>query len=61
MAEMTQDEQRKAFEAWIKSPPYEFWTARFGRDTAWPGQYRHDKVQLAWEAWQRAQWKRDAQ
>lgn len=48
-------EQRKRFERWISSPPYEQPTKRFPKDpqaAGWPGQYREIDVQLAWEAFQ---------
>lgn len=48
---------RAAFEAWVKSPPYERLAERLPDDpdqTAWPGQYRCPDLQLAWESWQAA-------
>jgi hypothetical protein len=48
---------REAFEAWVKSPPYEHDTRRFPMDEdkfSWPGQYQDITVELAWEAWQAA-------
>lgn len=48
---MTDDDERAAFEAWVKAPPYEADTARGGDRDAWPGQYQNYAVQLAWEAW----------
>lgn len=48
-------DEREAFEAWVKSPPYEHDTRRFPNDEtlySWPGQYRDIAVELAWSAWQ---------
>ena len=51
---MTDQEHRRRFESWITAPPYERTKARFpdyiGK-TAWPGQYRDNTVQIAWESW----------
>jgi len=46
---MTEDEKRKAFEAWIKSPPYERSTLRFENDSNWGTQYVDYKVEMAWK------------
>lgn len=51
---MSEDENRRAFEKWISSSPYELEVSRFPDNealAAWPGLYRHNTVQLAWEAW----------
>lgn len=48
---------RKAFEAWISSPPFERDITRNSVDAtkhAWPGHYREYEVQLAWDAWDAA-------
>lgn len=48
---------REQFEEFISLPPYEKSVLRYGDDintNLWPGQYRNDGVQLAWEAWQQA-------
>ena len=45
---------RQSFEEWISAPPYEREVLRYPDDEtqfAWPGQYRNNAVQLAWEAW----------
>jgi hypothetical protein len=50
-------EQRKRFEAWITSAPYEKSIERFPDDErlfSWPGNYRDINVELAWQAWQEA-------
>lgn len=43
---------REKFEKWISAPPYEKDIKRFPDEAthSWPGQYREDDVQLAWEA-----------
>lgn len=45
--------ERKMFEEWASAPPYECELARWPNSerTAWPGQYREERMQLAWEAW----------
>jgi hypothetical protein len=46
--------RRRAFEAWITSAPYERSAARYPENelvSSWPGQYRDNTVQVAWEAW----------
>ena len=51
------DEERRKFEAWVSSPPFEKSIARYPDDPqkyAWPGGYRKLDVQMAWEAWQEA-------
>lgn len=51
---MSEDENHRAFESWITSPPYELEVSRFSANenmSAWPGPYLDDTVQLAWEAW----------
>lgn len=48
---------REAFEKWIRLPPIEERADRFPNDSskyAWLGQYKEQRVQLAWEAWQEA-------
>lgn len=45
---MNEDENRRAFEAWVKAPPYE---RNVARSSARPGNYHDIAVQLAWEAW----------
>lgn len=45
---------RLAFEVWISAPPYEHEVLRYPMDEvnyAWPGQYRNNSVELAWQAW----------
>lgn len=42
---------RRAFEAWIASPPFEAAVDRLGPASAWPGDYRDERVSLAWAAW----------
>lgn len=45
---------RKLFEQWISSSPYERDVDRWPNDEtkhAWPGQYKDIAVELAWEAW----------
>lgn len=47
-----EDKERAAFEARVSSPPFECCINRFPDDetkTAWPGQYRSEAVQLAWD------------
>jgi hypothetical protein len=47
-----EDKERAAFEARVSSPPFEYCINRFPDDetkTAWPGQYRSEAVQLAWD------------
>jgi hypothetical protein len=54
---MSDHPQRKQFESWITSPPFEKDISRFLNDPikyAWPGNYRDLEVELAWEAWQEA-------
>lgn len=50
---------REKFEAFITAPPLELSPLRFSdnAEPAWehPGQYFHDIVQVAWEAWQEAE------
>lgn len=48
--------ERKRFEAWISSPPFERSIERIPDDAhhAWPGSYRPLDVDLAWQAWQAA-------
>ena len=49
------DASRAAFEAWAKSPPFEWDTARYPDDPehyAWPGGYRSHVTLCGWEAWQ---------
>lgn len=48
------DYNRKEFEKWISSPPYEHNITRFTSDSAWPMQYRDIRVSLAWDAWRTA-------
>jgi len=45
--------QRERFEEWVSEPPFEYLSARQPKnwDFAWPGQYTHISVQLAWKAW----------
>lgn len=47
---------RNRFEKWVSAPPREYDVTRYPQDTnepsAWPGQYKHIAVQLAWEACQ---------
>lgn len=45
-------QQRNRFEQWVTAPPLELSVERLGPESAWPGQYRDDRVQVAWEAWQ---------
>jgi len=48
---------RKAFEMWISSPPYEKDITKYPDDpelAAWPKCYRDISVQIAWDAWQAA-------
>jgi hypothetical protein len=49
------NEERKCFEEWISSPPYEKnidkWTSDHTK-VAWPGTYKDIAVDLAWQAWQ---------
>jgi hypothetical protein len=42
---------RRAFERWIASPPFEADVERLGPSAAWPGDYRDERVSLAWAAW----------
>jgi len=54
---MSDEQMRREFEAWIKSPPRKRSTARYHDDQltqSWPGQYEDFEVQLAWEAFQAA-------
>lgn len=51
---MTIVDERKLFEDWISSPPYEANISRYPADprySAWPGDYRDITTQLAWRAW----------
>ena len=46
--------ERERFERIAKAPPFEWECARFSDspdDAAWPGQYRRDETQAAWEFW----------
>jgi len=51
MSETLEDVQRKHFEKWISSPPYEKSVKRLAERSAWPGQYDDVNVQLGFEAW----------
>jgi hypothetical protein len=42
--------ERKLFEKWITSPPFEREIIRYDADAAWAGQYKRINVALAWEA-----------
>ncbi len=46
-----EDRTRAAFERWVSSPPFERPITRRGEQSAWPGNYSHEDVQLAWCAW----------
>lgn len=46
--------ERKQFEAWISSPPFEHMCDRNSENSAWPGAYKRYETELAWEAWQAA-------
>jgi hypothetical protein len=51
----TEAEERKRFEAWVSSPPFELSTARYPIDSdTWPGMYRHVDTEMAWSAWKEA-------
>lgn len=45
------DAERKRFEAWIISPPYERSIERFENWERHAGQYRQYQVELCWQAW----------
>ena len=50
-------DSQEAFEKWITASPYELSVRRFPQDAAkyaWPGSYEDIRVQLAWDAWQKA-------
>lgn len=47
---MSEDENRRAFEAWVKAPPFERLTHRWREGVA-KGQYLDVSVHLAWKAW----------
>jgi heme-degrading monooxygenase HmoA len=49
---ITELSPREAFEAWIKSPPFERSVARFSESSGWPGNYVEIDIDLAWCAWQ---------
>lgn len=53
---MSDDKLRERFEALIASSPYERPITRwdFSEKRAWPGQYKHNDVQIAWEFYQTA-------
>ena len=53
---MNEDIQRSLFEDWIQEEPYQRSVERWqkGADIMWPGQYKQDAVQLAWEAWKKS-------
>lgn len=50
----TSADERVAFEAVITAPPYECSIAKLreGDTSTWPGGYRSDAVNLAWNLWQ---------
>lgn len=50
---MSQDDQRKAFEAWIGAEYGLVTSVRF-TDGPDQGEYKAFDIQLAWEAWQEA-------
>lgn len=54
------DECRKQFEELMGAPPYEVNLRRYTEESAWPGNYRDYKVQLAWCAWEEL-WNRRAE
>ena len=54
------DECRKQFEELMGAPPYEMNLRRCTEESAWPGNYRDYKVQLAWCAWEEL-WNRRAE
>lgn len=48
------EQDRQAFERWIRQPPFELEPRRFPDNPerfAWPGTYRDIGVDLAWNAW----------
>jgi len=45
-------DEREAFEAWIKRPPFEHMCDMKSDASAWPGKYKRYETELAWEAWQ---------
>lgn len=51
---MSESEQRAAFEVWMKKAHPEAHIARYGPGTQFCGEYRRDRIQIAWEAWQAA-------
>lgn len=54
LEEANAEAQRKLFEAFISSPPFEKDVSRYPNDHdrfAWPGSYRDISVDLAWNAW----------
>lgn len=56
------EQERKRFEAWISSSPYELSVDRYENDPirhVWPGSYKRLDVDLAWFAWQAALEKTD--
>lgn len=59
ITDMPTTPERRAFEDWIGGPPYERDIARWHNDEAkcqWPGQYKDNTVQIAWEAWNERPW-----
>ena len=54
------DECRNQFEELMSAPPYEMNLRRCTEESAWPGNYRDYKVQLAWCAWEEL-WNRRAE
>lgn len=47
---MSEEENRAAFEAWVKAPPFSRLTHRWREGVA-KGQYLDVSVHLAWKAW----------
>lgn len=48
---MKKNVERKNFEKWITSPPYEKSIKQHRPNGSWPNQYVEYDVQIAWEAW----------
>ncbi len=53
--DVSNEDMRKQFEAWVSGPPYkgniERWPLNHGY---WPGEYKHKYVSITWHAWQTA-------
>ena len=46
------NQEREAFERAVTAPPFELSIERLPATAAWPGAYRNDATQIAWDFWQ---------